>query len=903
MRRVHQCLFGTACAPMGKSFATSIATSFPTSFAAAVAATFAPLLAPLLASLVVTLLAAPLAAPLATTLAAADPRTEAAGARVVLVEDGEPRATIVIARDAGAKVETAAAELAEYIEKISGARLPIVREGGTKEDGRRGRHEDADRESGVPAAPQCTLILVGKSSLTAGLEIPSGLTGARREEGYLIQVQGLGKDEGPSSAAPHAARLVLAGNDEGPYHGTEYAVYDFLRSLGVRWFLPGEHGEVVPRLPTIAVEPRVVRSRPDFVMRNWWLHIRPPLAEEERRWKLRNKMNPDEMFAIPGDSSARNILPASRYFDEHPEYFALNADGTRNPHLPNLTHPEAVEIAAGIIVDHLRRSPGAESYGFAPDDGLPRDYSPETAKLNSGFVELGGRPGVPGEVSTSQEWFRFADAVCARVRREVPDAFIATNGYANRDFPPQGMDLDDHLVVMFAAIWSCTLHAYDDPGCWQKVRQGQMLRRWCELCPNVWIYGYNYGMLVSALTPIPETRKLRRDFPLMKRWGVMGFWDENRNVWAECGIASRYLRAQLEWDADADGDAILADFYATWYGKAAPAMRAYHDAIEDAIERTPIHGHEDRVLPEVYTPELIARLRPLIAEAESLAAEAQAVPPQAVPPQAVPAQAADPAMAAAARRRTHVRADRLIHEHLERYVELSEAEAEADWAAAAERARAMLAIRRDLHAIDPFYIWDDEDGYHTGVWYWKVSDRQRYYEGLRDLTSGKNGDLVALFPKEAAFRTDPHDDGLFAEWYRTATAGKEADGGWERILTTRPFYAQGHQDAAGHPYVGIIWYRLEADVPVWAAGRTVVLVAPVVETEAWCWVNGRYVGRRPYREAYERPSPIEIDITGAIRPGERNVVAIRVSTGLAPAQAASGLLSRVFLYAPRRRDP
>jgi len=33
---------------------------------------------------------------------------------------------------------------------------------------------------------------------------------------------------------------VLAGNNDGPYHGTEYAVYDFLRSLGIRWYMPGE---------------------------------------------------------------------------------------------------------------------------------------------------------------------------------------------------------------------------------------------------------------------------------------------------------------------------------------------------------------------------------------------------------------------------------------------------------------------------------------------------------------------------------------------------------------------------------------------------------------------------------------------------------------------------------------
>ena len=64
-------------------------------------------------------------------------------------------------------------------------------------------------------------------------------------------------------------------------------------------------------------------------------------------------------------------------------------------------------------------------------------------------------------MSISEEWFTFVNNVTASVRAESPDVYIATNGYANRNIPPQGVELDDHLVIMFAAIWSDTLHAYD----------------------------------------------------------------------------------------------------------------------------------------------------------------------------------------------------------------------------------------------------------------------------------------------------------------------------------------------------------------------------------------------------------------------------------------------------------
>lgn len=755
---------------------------------------------------------------------------------LALVVNGQPKAVIVISAKANEKVKMAAEELQRYLEKISGAKLPIV--------------PDSQNPKGL-------LLLIGKSRFTEVMKasIPSGLTNARREEGFIILCRG--------------NRLVLAGNDEGPYHGTEYAVYDFLNRLGVRWFMPGEYGEYVPKRSTIVVPELFVRERPDFIMRNWWVHISPDLAEQERRWKIRNKMNPDPMFAIPADSSARNILPADQYFKEHPEYFAMNLDGSRNPYLPNLTHPKAVEIASGIIKDFFRKNPGANSYGFAPDDGLPRDYSPETVRLSQGFVDLLGRPGVPGEVSISEEWFSFVNRVTAEVRKEFPEVYIATNGYANRNLPPQGIQLDDHIVVMFAAIWSCTLHAYDDPHCWQKVRQGQMLKRWCELSKNVWVYGYNEQMLVSALTPLPETRKLRRDFPLLKKWRVIGFFDEARNVWAECGIASRYLRAQLEWNANADGEAILKDFYAHWYGKAAQPMRAFYDTIEETIEKTPMHGHEDRILPEVYTPELLAILQKYLAQAERLADTERA--------------------------RLHVRADRLIYEHLRAYVAMNRAEAKGNFAEAERQAERMMKLRRQLYAINPFYIWFDETRYHSGIWYWGVLDRQKFYQSLANMTSGKTGELVTFLPERALFHTDPHDEGVFAGWYHQ----RLNEAGWKPILVTKPFYCQGYIDQQGYPYVGYLWYRFKVNVPNSAKGKKVILYVPTVETEAWCWVNGKYIGHRPYMEAYVRPTPMEVEVTKALRPGMTNVIVLRVSTGLNPAQSAGGLISRPFLFTPK----
>ena len=51
----------------------------------------------------------------------------------------------------------------------------------------------------------------------------------------------------------------------------------------------------------------------------------------------------------------------------------------------------------------------------------------------------------------------------------------------------------------------------------------------------------------------------------------------------------------------------------------------------------------------------------------------------------------------------------------------------------------------------------------------------------------------------------------------------------------------------GTSYTGYIWYRMDVDMPASAAGKTLRLYSPAVESEAWGWVNGRYIGHRPIR--------------------------------------------------------
>jgi hypothetical protein len=784
-------------------------------------------------------------------------------AAIVLVQDGAPKATIVIAKASlsaptdpalayvaqpeSNKVAAAARDLQVYIEKMTGAKLPVV---------------------GDDQSPQGTLILVGRSALTKDFDgkIPTGMTPLCEEEGYVIVAK--------------AGRLLLAGNDALIYHGTEYAVAAFLNRLGVRWYMPGDFGDYVPKQKTITVEDMSIASRPDFKMRNWWGPMSADLVPVECRWKIRNGMNPFMIVEMPADSSVRYVMPVAWPTPTEleltnavfPEIWGMKENGKPNDQIPNLTSAKSVQYAAEKIKERFRKHPDQTSCGLAPDDGFPRDWSPATLKRSLGLPDVQGRVGVPADLSTTEEWMEWVQAVAREVYKEFPDHILTSNGYANRNVPPMGITPDPKIWIMFAAIWSDTMHAYDNPRSWMMRRQGEMIQRWTSMYKNVFMYDYIYFMLAGCGAPIPLAHKHLHDLPLLKKWGVIGFGDEGRTLRGESGVFPTYLRARLMWNTDLDGKAEMDEFFANWYGSAAAPAKAFWEDLENTFETTPWLGHEDRILPYVYSQELLDRLEKNVKDAEALADDDWSRP--------------------------HVRADRVTLENLKAFMAMSQAEFKADFAEAARQAQRMLDVRKELTGLSRFY-WDQDPatGESPAFYYWGAAARRDYYKSLVEMTAGTNGQMVVVLPEKARFKTDPRDDGRYAAWYDS----EFKDDDWETVLATVPFYRQGKGcvDEQGYPYLGAIWYRMEVEVPSSAKGKKISLYAPAVEPEAWVWVNGQFIGHRPFREPYERPNQLDMDVTRALKPGKKNLVAIRVHTGMGAGSMPDGLVSRAFLYAPK----
>ena len=808
-----------------------------------------------------------------------------AGAPFTLVKDGKPTCSIIIAAKASENARIAAQELQNYVEKISGAKLDIYTDG-----------------DNIPNGPR---VLVGRSRLTDAmpdLEIPTALTEAFREEGYVIHSTGdtlvlagndTGVPEGKKLPTAHAPLSM----DDSLYLGTRYAVYDLLNRLGVRWFAPGEYGEVVPKSTTLRIPELSVTERPDFPVRSFWMCGDDEEMHKQRiTWMIRNRMNPRSVFwfGIPGDSSLRTYMPKDQV-EAHPEWFALQPNGTRFEYMPcmadDLRRGDPKHAGQPRLLDAIMKKIGEEAEkgqlgsAFSPDDGMPTcecDLCRRTSiRFTDGYCAEppGGRnpqlPAAPGdpvpEYLTSQEWFFFVDGVLDAAGKNYPGHLIAANGYANRYAPPEvGPDFNRYknLVIMYADILGCTIHRYNDPKCWQMRQQYNFLKQWVQLCDKVWLYGYNYTMLVTKDTITPMAKRLRANIPMVKDAGAIGFHDQEWADMSQLGLPTYVTRFALEWNTKANVDAILADFYRKWFGPAAKPMRDYYETLENAFDSARCHGHEDVILSVVYTPKVIAQSADYMARAE--------------------------AAAATDTEKLHVRMERLGFDHLCLYVDSLQAKNELRFADAARLMRQMLALKGEMRKITKFFGLASPT--YGGQWETERMNR------LAAKVNGKESDLLVPMPETARFRTDKHDVGRSDRWMEP----DYNDARWQVCGITNGWQSQGLKDedglplltVDGHPYKGLAWYRFTVDVPAVAQDMQAGLFLPAIINQGWAWVNGQYVGRNDYMQGWFRPQEMDVDVTRYVKPG-KNVITLRVLC-LEEYFGANGIYERPFLYVRKR---
>jgi hypothetical protein len=449
-----------------------------------------------------------------------------ATAPFTIIADGQPAGSILLPADALPPARKAAEELSRWVAEMTGGKLPVVSDPAT-------------------AGPHIRLITDAKLA----------------DEQYAITVEG--KD------------LVLSG---GVGRGVINAVYALLEEdIGCRFYT----NESI-RLPrskslSVAVVPRTYSPQ---------LRLRDPFyfSSFDAEWSLRNRTNaPRAVVAedaggrvnYAGDDvhSHASLLPPAEYFKDHPEYFMLDAAGNRQPVQVCPTDPDVARIVTEHVLALLAKDPNAEIVTVSKNDNFGDQICRCERCLKLREAEGG---------TDMANQLTLVNAVAEAVEKSHPKVWVDTLAYIETVQPPKTIRPRKNVVIRL-----CN----DMIGAWSKpftpARQTAMAdvtKRWSAIHDRLSIWDYNVNFS-HYLAPMPNMNVIADN---------LRFWTENKavGILTQGGYQSTSERdelrswviAKLMWDPTRDAQALVNDFIAGHYGKAAPFIAEYESQLADTAK-------------------------------------------------------------------------------------------------------------------------------------------------------------------------------------------------------------------------------------------------------------------------------------------------------------------------------
>jgi len=518
-----------------------------------------------------------------------------------LVRDGLPQAQIVVAKDPPRMTKLASEELQTYIEKISKAKLPVV----TEPD---------------PAVP--LTVYVGRSEYTDKL----GLGTEGLEDGAFRMVSGpgwlalLGQDSDFEPAPPHTMqrrdnpdreRMLrewdkLSGgtfnnphgsisrerDSDGGYwaydeRGSLNAVHEFLRRQGVRWYMPGDLGEIVPSKQDIRFTTLDEVVRPAFGMRRFASigNVYSNLPPDQLAWQFRLGLNAgSRAFGNPPHYAhgLREILGRPEMEQAHPEYYAL-VEGKRRVGHGNKNQAclssEALVMEAANFARAMFDVYDQPSVSVSPQDGF---RFCECELCEGKDTPERGRAG-----THSDYVWGFVDRVAREVAKTHPDKKINALAYSTYTLPPEKIDrLSPNVVVG-------TIHArgrfFHKPE--EREKLLALRRAWQAKTDNpLWNWEHYPLTHRGNFTPAYFPRSIAEGIRSMKGEYNGEFVELATGPHEEVGHGlshpafnhlNVYLTSRFYWNPDLDLQTELKEYYQLFYGPAAADMEAFVDYSEE----------------------------------------------------------------------------------------------------------------------------------------------------------------------------------------------------------------------------------------------------------------------------------------------------------------------------------
>lgn len=535
-----------------------------------------------------------------------------------LVKSGIPCASIVLGKQPSAAAQTGAYELQYHIEKMTGAKLPIVNE----------------------ASGKGTHIFIGESEFTRSRNLKNA---DFKNQEYLIRVKGndiilMGRDSDDKRPVDYLKFKNFP--DKWSEIGTLYAVYDFLELLGFRWYMPGDLGITFTPSKDISVKEQDVRRVPSVSYRDHGNAVFPAdLAGDTMAHSNRAVFSPREtcLYELRKRVGGKRIIINHSFYSwpkRFPDKQSWFAQGYGNVKTAQLcySNPEVIRQAVQDARDffdgkkssvelftHGVKGFQSDIYPIVPGDDrswcqCPRCQSQilKKAKRGSGFSDDRATDYILG----------FVNAVAKEVKKTHPDKYIGTLSYASYFFPPDKVSLEDNLVVFV---------------CVENIDKNDVVfEEWNKKFPKVklgvWQYYCFPTLLARAqqlrLFPGFTARNVEKDFRKYEKGNLYGmFWEPPILYYSYRSAAMEMLEGHILWELafnrDLSGEKMFNEFFPAFFGPAEKPMKEFYTMIEDLycgyVRRNGKMPNEIVSWGELGNEKVLKKLESLIAEAKKLA--------------------------------------------------------------------------------------------------------------------------------------------------------------------------------------------------------------------------------------------------------------------------------------------
>ncbi len=527
---------------------------------------------------------------------------------LVLVENGEPKFSIVIAADADAIAKLAAEELQIHCQLATGKDIPIRQE------------KDGEEIAGAAIHIGATSV-VKKFALEPSKLPPESWLVARSGQNILLT----GGD------IPNASRSQTL-SMRGVATGTLYAAYEFLeRVFDIRWYWPGKYGTVAPKAENISLKRLLKTGTPSYSTRAFLYSIPrdPDISTAEfTRWYRRNRIG--SSHGNPLANHSFNAWP-KKHGSTHPEYFALQADGRRKTdevaggHIC-LSNPEVLQETIREKIEYFKKYPEAGFSSVMPGDsfGLYKCICEDCQKLSQ--PERGG-----GGIDSNAVW-GFVNKVALGVAEEMPERYITCCAYGSYLRRP------DFSLAPNVAVTLC-YGAQPRSDLVSKNKWRELLDEWRQTGAALYVWEYwnnsRYSRGVYG-APAIFPRHLQ-EFMRLDQGQVRGRALELSNIdgngisfsyWTDWvyDALNIYVVSHLMNDINCDVEEILDRYYPEFYGPAAEPMRQFHDEIELAWTSGNYSDgwNWENCWVKTYPPEFVDRMMALLRQSVEMCAGQEA---------------------------------------------------------------------------------------------------------------------------------------------------------------------------------------------------------------------------------------------------------------------------------------